>query len=521
MTPHLVVGHCPMNLVMLTMDQQSYWIRRIFSVAVCHKRRPTGTKPSSPVSPRSLGANTAMETGSAKLAAVTSLVDKLTQDLDSVNLLPQQRDAALEELKIYGRDPRNADPIFTKKGIEMLTKHAFNSPSSSTARNALRCLCNALLLKKECRQMVVDLDFEAKACNKLKSDNVDDEFLISRILFLTTYDTDLKLDRLLDEHHLAESINRNLERHAKRYGDGKSVTDPMATLALTETTKLLFNVTHYCKEKTGLFTPAIPHIVSILCRGNLEVDNPLDPPVGSLVNALLNLDLEAKEIRSSLYPSAEPTMLPDRLFFLLDKSRTKYTAEELESTVTPLLSVMRAVHQYAPPEVRASMRQKLLPTEDDRKEALGRSGSLPSWLLQNSTNPLAPSLRSTISDLLFDLSDNDASKFVENVGYGFASGFLFNRNIPVPENATEAFSNANQGGDRPVNPVTGQFLDLERHTEESEMTEEEREREAERLLVLFQRLQANGLISVENPLRTAVEQGRFEELPDDYQEDLD
>lgn len=72
----------------------------------------------------------------AKLVAVTSLVEKLTQDLDSINLLPHrkkketnpehaimvtdtrdptERDAALEELKIYGRDPRNADPIFAKE----------------------------------------------------------------------------------------------------------------------------------------------------------------------------------------------------------------------------------------------------------------------------------------------------------------------------------------------------------------------------------------------------------------------
>jgi hypothetical protein len=26
-----------------------------------------------------------------------------------------ERDAALEELKVYGRDPTNADPIFTKE----------------------------------------------------------------------------------------------------------------------------------------------------------------------------------------------------------------------------------------------------------------------------------------------------------------------------------------------------------------------------------------------------------------------
>ncbi|KAI0910357.1 guanine nucleotide exchange factor [Ustulina deusta] len=463
----------------------------------------------------------AMLSGPEKLAAVASLVGKLTQDLGSVNLLPHQRDAALEELKIYGRDPCNADPIFTKEGIEMLTRHAFDSPSSITSRNALRCLCNALLLKKECRQIFVDLGYEAKVCNKLKNDSRDDEFLVSRIIFLTTYDTDTKLEQLIDEYHLADSVIKNLERHAKHQNDGRSATDPMQDMALTETLKLLFNITHHCRQKTSSFTQAVPHVITILCEGSFQVNKPLDPPTGPLVNSLLNLDLDAKEVRSSLFPPAEPTTLSDRLINLLEQSRTRYQDEELDSTVTPLLGVIQAVHGHAPQDVQISIRQKLLPTEADRKEVLGRGVSLSSWLLKNSTNPVAPRFRDIISDLLFDLSDKDASKFVENVGYGFASGFLYNKNISIPQNASEAFSNDTGSSGRPINPVTGQFLDSERHLDAPEMTEAEREREAERLFVLFQRLQANGIISVENPVRTAVEEGRFEELPDDYKEDVD
>ncbi|KAI3324728.1 guanine nucleotide exchange factor [Xylariaceae sp. AK1471] len=496
-------------------------LRRIFSSSSSAQSHPAGPPVPLPMAGNPHLSQAAMLSGPAKLAAVTSLVDKLTQDLNSINLLPHQRDAALEELKIYGRDPRNADPVFTKEGIEMLTRHAFNSPSSTTSRNALRCLCNALLLKKECRQMFVDLGYEAKACNKLKNDSRDDEFLVSRILFLTTYDTDTNLQDLIDKHHIAEYIVKNLERHARHYNDGKPTAEPMGDMALTETLKLLFNITHYCKDKTSSFTPAVPHIVTILCKGSFQFDTPLDSPVGSLVNALLNLELEAKEVHSSLYPPAEPTILSDRLIDLLTQSRTRYKDEELESTITALLGVIRAVHEHAPPDVQTSIRQKLLPTEADRSEVLGRSDSLPSWLLKNSTNPIAPVLRNTISELLFDLSDKDASTFVENVGYGFASGFLYNKNISIPQNASEAFSNAASGPDRPINPVTGQFLDSERHPEEREMTEAEKEREAERLFVLFQRLQANGIMSVENPVRTAVQEGRFEELPDDYQEDSD
>lgn len=45
----------------------------------------------------------------------------------------------------------------------------------------------------------------------------------------------------------------------------------------------------------------------------------------------------------------------------------------------------------------------------------------------------------------------------------------------------------------------------------SEMTDEEKEREAERLFVLFERMRSLG-IGVENPVRTFQQSGRFEEL---------
>lgn len=68
----------------------------------------------------------------AKLSEVTRLMDRLSSDLQQINLLPHrkdtlhitcmitlltdpERDAHLEQVKVYGRDPTNADPIFTKE----------------------------------------------------------------------------------------------------------------------------------------------------------------------------------------------------------------------------------------------------------------------------------------------------------------------------------------------------------------------------------------------------------------------
>ena len=73
---------------------------------------------------------------------------------------------------------------------------------------------------------MVDLGYAGKAADRLQvslpnptisalfirltmmqNDQRDDELLISRILFLLTYNTDLKFDELFEHHQLAESIN--------------------------------------------------------------------------------------------------------------------------------------------------------------------------------------------------------------------------------------------------------------------------------------------------------------------------
>ncbi|KAL5866316.1 hypothetical protein ACKVWC_011497 [Pyricularia oryzae] len=44
------------------------------------------------------------------------------------------------------------------------------------------------------------------------------------------------------------------------------------------------------------------------------------------------------------------------------------------------------------------------------------------------------------------------------------------------------------------------------------MTQAEKEREAERLFVLFERLRATGMVDVENPVAVAAASGRIQEL---------
>ncbi|KAK4129621.1 guanine nucleotide exchange factor synembryn-like protein [Parathielavia appendiculata] len=492
-----------------------------------------------PPQPTSLGSLA----GPGKLSAVKDLLNKLAEDLVSASLRPQERDNFLEELKVYGRDPSYADPIFSKEGIETLSKLAFDSPSDTTSRNAMRILCNSLFLKPETRQLFVDLGYEAKACIKLKNDSRDDEFLASRLLLLTTYDTKIDLPALISHHQLADSITQNLSRHAARFSSPSGNTansDPMEEMALAETLKLLFNVTNFAKAHINSFDTTLPHITTILCNHVLpQFKTPLEPVFGLLINTLLNLDLTTPTAQSSIYPPTEPTRVANRLIQLLDLSMKSYTDTSLDQSVTPLICSLSVVYEHAKNDkdtgtdgtdtVRSFIRTTLLPTEEDRKKVLGRTDTLPSRLLRNWTNPLAPQFRSAVAHLYFDLSGKDAGQFIENVGYGYASGFLFDNQIPIPAGAVEGGNGGGEGSSseaarrRPVNPITGQFLDEERFPDFPEMTDEEKEREAERLFILFERLRQTGVVSVENPVATAVREGRFEELPDDDElaEDVD
>jgi hypothetical protein len=90
-----------------------------------------------------------------------------------------------------------------------------------------------------------------------------------------------------------------------------------------------------------------------------------------------------------------------------------------------------------------------------------------------------------------------ASTLATQVGYGNVAGFLFNKgimNAPPSSNASLVTSSGN-----PINPITGI---IEEEVTLPEMTDEEKEMEAEKLFVLFDRLEKTGAIHPnQNPIR--------------------
>ena len=54
------------------------------------------------------------------------------------------------------------------QGVRILCRHSFEGNSLKTGRIALKCLQNVMLLEPKTRQMFVDMDFPAKAAERLK-----------------------------------------------------------------------------------------------------------------------------------------------------------------------------------------------------------------------------------------------------------------------------------------------------------------------------------------------------------------
>ncbi|CAD6500422.1 BgTH12-07599 [Blumeria graminis f. sp. triticale] len=465
----------------------------------------------------SLPLSAGSERYSAKLDEVTKIIDVLEADIHKHTLDSLQRSTYLEKLKVYGRDPTHSDPIYTKQGISTLAHYAFNPLSDTDSQAALRCIANAMLLRPETRQIFLDLGLEETACDRLCKHSQETEFLISRILFLMTYDTNIDLEKLISQHDLARGICANLSRHSEKILKLQKVysNDSTESMALSETLKLMFNITHFCPQKSTDFSPALKDLFEILINQPISVKNPMDPFVGPIINAIMNLPLEKNS--TIIFPEGSPEISIDCCVRILERSLQAYEDQALEQNVPPLIILLRKINDCAPPTVQSHLQRLLLPSTEDREKILGRTDSLPSQLLRLSSNSVNPQIQESILTLLFELSGCDAKTFIHNLGYGYASGFLFKHKVPVPENCLQnpsiVTASSNDDLSSQVNPITGQLLEKEENVEIEEMTEEEKEREAEKLFVLFERLNKTGVISVNAP-GIHSDSNRFEEVID-------
>lgn len=445
----------------------------------------------------------------AQQTEARALLDQLQNELRSRSIADEKVQETLSKLKVLGREVSNASAIYDEAGIKVLGAYAFGQYSSSIRHEAMRCLANALLLLPQTRRSSINLGLDKKATDHLQHANTDEEFLLSRILFFLSFDREIDISTLITEHSLADSITKLLSRHAENLANSTANTANVSNPALQETLNLLFKVTSAESKYIPKFTPAAAQLFRILNHTPV-LSPPLQPPTSLITNALANLDFDSR----SLETDPESPAAISKLMTILERAVQEHPTSELEINAIPLLTALRSINDKAGSELREQMKARLLPSDEERDQPLGKSSSLASQLLRLTTSAGLSNLPQAISGLMFELSDKDASQYVHNVGYGYAAGYLMTHKIPIPESARKGQSAGESSQQTPINPITGQRLDSEPVNDLPQMTREEKEREAERLFVLFERLKATGVVDVKNPVEQTRDEGRFEELSD-------
>ncbi|KAF7318027.1 hypothetical protein HMN09_00310000 [Mycena chlorophos] len=200
-------------------------------------------------------------------------------------------------------------------------------------------------------------------------------------------------------------------------------------------------------------------------------------------------------------------------------------ADSLDDDLSPLVVLITRLCS-ADEQSRTRTREWLCPADLDRSAAAGSLESRADMLgrcLRLLGSVYHARLKDSVGEMLFAMCDSDASTMSTLLGYGNVAGFLFNKGImsapPPPTSSTGATSTAAAlaaASGPNINPITG-TTNAPREPE-PEMTQEEKEREMEKLFVLFDRLERTGALPKEqNPIRKAMEKAATAPPPPAYQ----
>jgi hypothetical protein len=240
--------------------------------------------------------------------------------------------------------------------------------------------------------------------------------------------------------------------------------------------------------------------LSVLAAGRRSLSRAPSPTAASNLDIVLRVH-DLLEVSMSHYLPGE--IEPD------DRSVREICKKEGESSLDDILSplvVLTTRLALADDEAKLRIRELLLPADLDRTRALESRGDLLGRCLRLLASIHHARLKDVVGEMLYAICDSDATTLSAQVGYGNVAGFLFNKGVlSAPTQPSSATLVTPSGA--PINPITGT---IQEPPVASDMTDEEKEREAEKLFILFDRLEKTGALSPDqNPIRKAAAQGRL------------
>ncbi|KAL3967640.1 angiogenin [Sarotherodon galilaeus] len=267
---------------------------------------------------------------------------------------------------------------------------------------------------------------------------------------------------------------------------------------VTEILKILFNITHSTHKQDPSEDDAAlyRHLVAILrlcLMRKCLLSEDTDELQGHTVNLLSALPLQCLDVLLTvpLEPDSEQcegVNMDCVHTLLMFMERRLEAGDKIKEKLTPILNLLTESCR-AHRETRHYIRKYILPPLRDVSQRPEEGTTVKSRLIRLMTH-LDTDLKHCAADLIFVLCKENVSRFVKYTGYGNAAGLLATRGL--------------LGGQGPRTSDTQYSSDSDSDTEEYRqaeqpdpmegMTEEEKEEEAKRLIMLFNKLSRDNII---------------------------
>ncbi|XP_044192853.1 synembryn-A isoform X1 [Thunnus albacares] len=286
-----------------------------------------------------------------------------------------------------------------------------------------------------------------------------------------------------------------------------------ASQRIIEILKILFNITHsiHRQEPSEDDAALYRHLVAILrlclMRKCLLTDD-TDELQGHTVNLLSALPLQCLDVllMVPLQPNSEQCQgvnMDCVHTLLMFMERRLELGDKIKEKLTPILNLLTESCR-AHKETRHYIRKHILPPLKDVSHRPEEGSTVKSRLIRLMTH-LDTDVKHCAADLIFVLCKENVRRFVKYTGYGNAAGLLATRGLLGGQGSRTSSSDAQYSSDSDsdteeyrqvkdrINPVTGR-VEVEQPDPMEGMTEEEKEEEAKRLIMLFNKLSRDNII---------------------------
>ncbi|KAF5355226.1 hypothetical protein D9758_005977 [Tetrapyrgos nigripes] len=484
----------------------------------------------------------------------------------STRLTQQDAAKALLAVKTLGRNPSGSELLrqdTTLITLLSMAKTLIEKGDEKAASEALRCVANTMWLFADSRVTFVSEEVKGgrAALEMLHTTlNPDLIFVLSRVLWLATVSqNDFILtfveDERVDGRASIEIIASKLETTLASFLEGAE----LGRDAMSELLKFTYNLLlHYPKmtesepqtstsdgakimgdfwstKLDGVLLPLLQIYLTLPTTTSVPLDAPLTNVIHTLItipigeplksfwfgtedersdtsHGVLQRTLEILNSTFSLYfpsnssPDDEKIRESFKQSLLTTNIPPDTSPDEL---LTPLVVLCTRL-VLADKKCRSHIREWIVPENLDRTNPLDGREDFLGKCLRLLASVYHPLLKNAVGELLFAVADSDATTMSSLFGYGHVAGFLFEKDFKAPPPSKPSTSTSAEPSidHREVHPITGTFVNEQDKGKSpaDDMSPEEKEREMEKLFVLFDRLEKTGTLPPDqNPMRTIIQ----------------